>query len=84
MYVIQCTKSGVCDFYFNGGCTLGVYFRKNEFITSDGLPTRSINRAITFTSKVAAKEFMHDVNSDLNEDEAIPEFASMAVTLSLK
>lgn len=85
MYVIQCTKSGVGDFYFNNSCYLGAWFRMNQYITDGGEPTRSLNQAITFRTKEAVREFMDGFNSDLNEDdEPIPEFETVPVTLSLK
>lgn len=85
MYIIQCTKSGVGDFYFTNAACLGAYFCKNQYITDSGEATRSLNRAMTFRTKKAAQYFMDDFNSDLNEaDEPSPKFKFVPVAISLK
>ena len=84
MYVIQCTKTGMCDFYFIGSACMGAWFNKNQYIADDGGATRSLKQAITFRTKRAVREFMDSINYDFNEDEPTPEFKSVPVTLSLK
>lgn len=85
MYVIQCTKTGAGDFYFNNACCMGAWFNKNKYITNTGEATRSLNQAMTFRTKKAVRDFMDDFNTDLNEgNEPTPEFKTVPVILSLK
>ncbi len=85
MYIIQCTKSGVCDFYNDKSLDYGASFRKGQYMTDDHYATRSLDKAVTFRTKKAFQEFMSDMNCDLNEDnEPIPEFKPVPVILSLK
>lgn len=84
MYIIQCIKSGVCDFYFNESMCLGAWFRKNQYIAIGGEATRSLKRAMVFNTKNAVRDFMENINSDLNEDEPVPVFKTIPVSISLK
>lgn len=85
MYVLKCTKSGVSDICSYDALDLGASFCKGQYLTDDNHGTRSLDKAVTFRTKLAAKEHLYPFSSVNNEDdEPVPEFVTVPVTLSLK
>jgi hypothetical protein len=44
-YVVRCTRRIACD---DAGLGNGGYYRKGDFVTEDGAPTRSLNKAFIY------------------------------------
>lgn len=84
MYIIECTKSGICDIELAHDSAMGCEFRKSEYIAHDGEATKSLNRVMVFVTKQAGNAFINEQVEYMDDGEPEAEFKLVPVVLALK